>query len=858
LYIIGPDTPDGQWTEGGGVSNGTAHGVYSFLEEYVDVRWLMPGDLGRDVPKRTNLSLPAIDRTFTPAFNWRRLTHLWDHSNYPQHVAIMRWMDRQRLGGATVLDYDHNMWRAVNDNKTFQTDTPAVKELYAAHPEWFAMNAEGKRPYPTRHYDKLEMTNPELKKWFAAKAVAALKASPRPRTFSLSPSDGRGWSQSPESKALYDPSPTDLFDPEATVGGPGMSSMVFKWYHDIAALVQKEYPQGKLAGYIYGDYLYPPSKMQMKLPDNFLPVIVPSFDFGYRLYREDTRSGFNTVFDKWGKVAPENWYYYDLPNQFLRQHDDEIAGETSDGNFPGTTGLVSPPAPSILNTVFAALNRNGIKGVMIYGVPSWSNAALSNYMLAKMQWNPKLNAYDLQREWLHRAYGTAAGGEMEKFYARLEEWTSKYYQANVKENCLFTRAMLQEIYAANYPEMEALYLEAKKQPMSEVQRQRLNFIEENLMVLQWRLRNAGLLAVNFTSPLQRNDAQIHALITSQNPAFSPFPGADGGPYVNWQDPEPLPWKVQAASLESAPPTPKVPGHLKGNQFLIHATRDGELRIITEKVVHGSHFASFQLRDGQGVLVKSGILHTAEPIVVGVKAGSNYVLTIPSRKSVTYQLRVENGAVATGDLAEGVLSLHGKPAAVSVFHQPAEEPSGIYEEGDSVVIKKPFRGAVAQTVMGDAYINTRVLHEFDTGWKFSPDPNGDGEARGVLQADFDDSKWATVSALDWWQMQGFPDYRGVAWYRIKFNVDELLPVTDRARLYFGGVDGHATIYVNGHKFFERPLPADFSGWDRPFSNQVNDHMKLGENIIAVKVTSKSKDTASGIFKGAAIVAGTRKQ
>jgi hypothetical protein len=298
--------------------------------------------------------------------------------------------------------------------------------------------------------------------------------------------------------------------------------------------------------------------------------------------------------------------------------------------------------------------------------------------------------------------------------------------------------------------------------------------------------------------------------------------------------------------------------LKGNQFLIHATRDGELRIITEKVVHGSHFASFQLRDGQGVLVKSGILHTAEPIVVGVKAGSNYVLTIPSRKSVTYQLRVENGAVATGDLAEGVLSLHGKPAAVSVFHQPAEEPSGIYEEGDSVVIKKPFRGAVAQTVMGDAYINTRVLHEFDTGWKFSPDPNGDGEARGVLQADFDDSKWATVSALDWWQMQGFPDYRGVAWYRIKFNVDELLPVTDRARLYFGGVDGHATIYVNGHKFFERPLPADFSGWDRPFSNQVNDHMKLGENIIAVKVTSKSKDTASGIFKGAAIVAGTRKQ
>src|SRR5690606_29401626 len=118
--------------------------------------------------------------------------------------------------------------------------------------------------------------------------------------------------------------------------------------------------------YIYGDYLYPPKKVSSKLPDNFLPVVAPSIDFGYRLYRKDTQEQFNFIFDEWGKVAPENWYYYDLPNQFLRQHDDEIAGEGSDGNYPGTTGLISPPAPAILNTVFSGLTRNGITGVMIY------------------------------------------------------------------------------------------------------------------------------------------------------------------------------------------------------------------------------------------------------------------------------------------------------------------------------------------------------------------------------------------------------------------------------------------------------------------------------------------------------------
>src|SRR5690606_13856498 len=48
LYIIGPDTAEGQYTKNGGFSTGTSNGVYSFLEKHLGVRWLMPGDLGRD------------------------------------------------------------------------------------------------------------------------------------------------------------------------------------------------------------------------------------------------------------------------------------------------------------------------------------------------------------------------------------------------------------------------------------------------------------------------------------------------------------------------------------------------------------------------------------------------------------------------------------------------------------------------------------------------------------------------------------------------------------------------------------------------------------------------------------------
>src|SRR5699024_1588744 len=43
-----PDTINGDWTKNNGVSDCTANGVYTFLEDYLDVRWLMPGEIGRD------------------------------------------------------------------------------------------------------------------------------------------------------------------------------------------------------------------------------------------------------------------------------------------------------------------------------------------------------------------------------------------------------------------------------------------------------------------------------------------------------------------------------------------------------------------------------------------------------------------------------------------------------------------------------------------------------------------------------------------------------------------------------------------------------------------------------------------
>lgn len=852
LYILGPDTADGGWTKGNGVSNGTAHGVYTFLEDYLGVRWLMPGDLGRDVPARTSLSLPAIDKTVTPRFKWRHVTHLWDHATESQMSHIVAWSDRQKLGGATYLDYDHNMWRAINDSPwNDDVNTPAVKAIYAAHPEWFAMDAFGQRPYPKDEYAKLETTNQDLVKWFAAKAVSTMKNNKRPVTFSLSPSDGNRWSQSPESKALYDPPPSTLYDPELAAGEAGVSSLVLKYYHDIAEIVARDYPEGRLTGYIYAQYVFPPTKVQMKLPDNFMPVICGIGTYGYMLYRPENQKRYRWVMDSWARVAPADWFYYDLPNQLMRQHVDEIG----DGNFPGTTGIVAPAAPGILDIVYSTLVRNKLKGAYIYGVPSWSSGAMSNYLLAKLNWDPTLKADALQQEWLTRAYGPAAAAVMEQFYKQLDGELATYFRKHNETSYHVTSDMLRDFYAVQYPALEKLLLKAQSQKMTPVQQQRLQLIEINMAVLQWRLRNAGFLPSSFVSPLQKSDEQVNELLTRDNQAFAYFPGADGSPVRNWEAQVGLPFKVQLSDTPIQANT-DTPANLGDSKFLIYPTQSGDLRINVKSAKHATYFAAYQLREQNGQLVQGGILRAGSVIRFAAKANTAYSMHIPGRKGVTFQLEVPGAALANGNLAEGVLNLSGAPASTYVYYGPQTSPVGAWQEEGAVVIRKPFLGSVAADVMGDGYNNIRVLQSLDDGWLFSPDPKNDGLQRGVLNPDFDDASWKPISTYDWWQSQGFPDYRGPAWYRLKFNANNY-PRTDNVRLYFGAIDGNATIYLNRQKIMEHKLGPDYKGWDRPMSNDVTWEVKPGENILVVQVTSKNETTASGIFKGAALIAGTRK-
>jgi len=629
IYIWGIDTPDGKWDRLGGVSNGTANGIYVFLEKYLNVRWLMPGDIGRDIPRNDTFAVNDLDENATPLFVWRNMPHISYTKSDPLPgnylVLVNQWAAHQRVD---TYEVNHSAMRFGNEDFNHNWTKTVPANLFEEHPEWFAMRS-GKRRPPTGRY-MLETTNQELVRYFAEKAISALKASDRPRSYSLSPSDKSSWSRSPESMALYDPVPPGR-------ERPSVSPLILKWYHDVAEIVQKEYPQGRLAGYLYGDYLFPPVNSSMKFPDNFTPVIAPSIDYGYRLFRDDVQEQFASIMSSWAKVAPQYWFYYDLPNQL---YTDDTNGEKS---FTGNTANVTPAAPEILNLIFHQMVKSHIRGAMIYADPTWSNSALANYIIAKMMWDPTLDAYELQREWLYRAYGDKAGEKMELFYNKLDSIFKEGYSKDHSLGSHLNQTILRDVYAAHYAELETLFLDALRQPMTPTQKKRLGMIEDNLILLQWRLRNARLWKEGQPSQLYRTDQQIADILEAKHDEIDYFPGVIPRP----KSKEVI--LLEKQKIQQIQLTPDQPAQIlsfnadsssvlpKENIYRISVTEDSKVHVLPVSVDHASTFATYVVFNSQKETVTSGLLVKDRPIEFAARAGQAYYLYVTARNGIGYQL-----------------------------------------------------------------------------------------------------------------------------------------------------------------------------------------------------------------------------
>jgi hypothetical protein len=134
------------------------------------------------------------------------------------------------------------------------------------------------------------------------------------------------------------------------------------------------------------------------------------------------------------------------------------------------------------------------------------------------------------------------------------------------------------------------------------------------------------------------------------------------------------------------------------------------------------------------------------------------------------------------------------------------------------------------------------------WLFRRDPKRVGETERWFAPDADESSWEPFAIGKFWEEQGYPDYDGVGWYRVRFEVPESAAGRDLL-LAFGAADETAAVWVNG-QFAGRFGLLGFT-WHERFEIDATPYLRPGaENLAAVRVEDSTG--MGGLWKSVLLI------
>lgn len=217
------------------------HAIWDFLHR-LGYRQYFPGEAWEVVPSVKRLSV-ALDSVEKPSYHSRRIWYgfgAWDYAKEPYR----EWCEKNRALGGVQLSTGH----------AYDGIVKALQKEFDAHPEyWPLLGGERK---PVRN-PKPELGNADLRKKIVAHALERFAKTPTLDSISMDPSDGGGWSESPESAKLG-----SVTDQALTLA------------NEVAAALQTKHP-GKLVGiYAYNYHSPPPT---IKVHPNVVVSVATAF-----------------------------------------------------------------------------------------------------------------------------------------------------------------------------------------------------------------------------------------------------------------------------------------------------------------------------------------------------------------------------------------------------------------------------------------------------------------------------------------------------------------------------------------------------------------------------------------------------
>lgn len=230
----------------GADSRGTLYGVYTFLEEYLGVRWFTPKL--EVVPESKDVVIDAaLDRIVEPSFAVRRNSQAYADDAYrvKTKINVSFYNEATEYGGAmTWVMWDVTLDRLVPDS------------LFSEHPEYFAMNPDG-----SRTTDHICLSHPEVLPIAVENArQAILDCEYDAEYIHIGQKDNSNYCYCETCSALYE-----------EYGSVSAPTIIFT--NAFADALDDEFPYMTFTFYAYGETDRPPVKGDLRCNENVVPVL---------------------------------------------------------------------------------------------------------------------------------------------------------------------------------------------------------------------------------------------------------------------------------------------------------------------------------------------------------------------------------------------------------------------------------------------------------------------------------------------------------------------------------------------------------------------------------------------------------
>ncbi|MBC8868091.1 MAG: DUF4838 domain-containing protein, partial [Planctomycetes bacterium] len=382
---------------------GTVNAVCTFLQDHLGVRWLWPGELGEDVPRRKRIVFEPFEYRYHPQIRARGGAFNFSALSNKGYGRAHEWTRRQRLqldslrseGGHAFGDWH--------------------ERFHETKPELFALQPDGTHgTHPSPKNVKLCQSNPAVWQQWLADVEAKLKKDPTRTEFNASPNDG--WSSGhcvcENCRAWDHPDgePRLMHWHHHRETRPALSDRHVTFANKLAGLLKERYPDKdyRVMMLCYGHSR--PAPIAARPAENVIMVSVANF-FG-RTELVDRGSTWGTThrdqLAAWGKLAHH------------------VMWRPNTGSPAGwQQGLPDVSiAQTIENIQFAAENR--CVGIYIDSVwEHWATQGPQYYVMAQLFWDPAKNGQAVLDDYYGRAFGLAAA-DVQAYFETIEKARMTY------------------------------------------------------------------------------------------------------------------------------------------------------------------------------------------------------------------------------------------------------------------------------------------------------------------------------------------------------------------------------------------------------------------------------------------------